>query len=51
MVWWFVVAAVLLLVAVALWRLDTRVKRREGNTSERQPGYPYDDMGGAGNGN
>ena len=35
MVWWFVMAAVVLLVAVALWRLDTRVKRREGYTSER----------------
>jgi hypothetical protein len=32
MVWWFVATAVVLLVAVGLWRLNTRVKRREGNT-------------------
>ena len=47
MVWWFVVAAVVLLVAVALWRLDTRVKRREGYTSE-PPRGPYDGIGGGG---
>lgn len=47
MVWWFVVGAVVLLVAVALWRLDTRVKRREGYTTERQQG-PYDGIGGTG---
>ena len=46
MVWWFVIAAVVLLVVVALWRLNTRVKRREGYTSERQTGNPYDGAGG-----
>ena len=40
MVWWFVIAAVVLLVVVALWRLNTRVKRREGYTSERQARKP-----------
>ena len=49
MVWWFVVAAVVLLVAVPLWRLGTRLKRREGYTSESQPGNPYDTFGGSGN--
>ena len=47
MVWWFVVAAVVLLVALALWRLDSRVKRREGYTTEPQLGDPYDTMGAA----
>ena len=46
MVWWFVIAAVVLLVAVALWRLDTKVKRREGYTSERHRTGPYDGIGG-----
>ena len=49
MVWWFVGAAVVLLVAFALWRLDTRMKRREGYTSERQTGT-YDGEGGDGGG-
>ena len=48
MVWWFVIAAAVVLVAVALWRLDTRVKRREGYTTERQQG-PYDGIGGGSN--
>ena len=30
MVWWFVIAAAVLLVAVALWRLDTRVEAPRG---------------------
>ena len=50
MVWWFVGAAVVLLVVVALWRFDTRVKRREGHTSERQTGPPYDGAGGSSGG-
>ena len=48
MVWWFVGAAVVLLIAVALRRLDTRVKRREGYTSEKQPGSPHDTFSGGG---
>ena len=48
MVWWFVMAAVVLLVAVALWRLDTRVKRREGYTTEHHRTGPYDGIGGGG---
>ena len=46
MVWWFVVAAVVLLVAVGLWRLNTRVRRREGYTTERQERALYDGIGG-----
>jgi hypothetical protein len=48
MVWWFVVAAVVLRVAVALWRLNTRIKRRDGNTHERQSFDPHDPYGGGG---
>ena len=49
MVWWFVIAAVVLLVVVALWRLHTRVKRREGYTSERQARKPLGGGGSSGN--
>ena len=34
MVWWFVIAAVVLPMAVALWRLNTLNDRREGYTSD-----------------
>ena len=49
MVWWFVIAAFVLLVAFALWRLNTLNNRREGYTHEHQQG-PYDGIGGGGAG-
>ena len=47
MAWWFVIAAILLIV-VGLWRLDGRVKRREGYTTEHHRTGPYDGFGSGG---